>query len=64
MMYKLVNQQSTPEIDVFGGNPLEFHYFFSAFDEAVKKKIEDPCRKLAQLTKYTTGEKRRWSKIA
>ena len=43
---------------MFGGNPLEFHYFLPVFDEAVKKKIEDLCRKLTQLTKYTTGEKK------
>ena len=41
IMCKLVNQQSTPEIDtdVFGGNLLEFHYFMAVFDEAVGKKI-------------------------
>ena len=41
MMCKLVNQQSAPEIDidVFGGKQLEFHYFMTVFDEAVKKKI-------------------------
>ena len=41
MMWKLVNEQSAPEIDihVFGGNPLEFHYFMAAFDEAVENKI-------------------------
>ena len=40
MMCKLVNQQSAPEIyiDVFGGNPFEFHYFMAVFDEAVEKK--------------------------
>ena len=44
MMCKLVNQQSVPEIEinVFGGNPLEFHYFMAVFDEGVGKKIEDP----------------------
>ena len=48
MMCKLVNQQSAPEIDidVFGGNPLEFHYFMAVCDEAVEKKIEDPHGKL------------------
>ena len=58
MMCKLVNQQSAPEIDtdVFDGNPLEFHYFMAVFDEAVEKKIEDPCGKLTCLIKYTTGE--------
>ena len=55
---KLVNQQSAPErdIDVFGGNPLEFHYFMAVFDEAVEKKIEDPCGKLTCLITYTIGE--------
>ena len=58
MMCKLVNQQSAPEIDidVFGGNPLEFHYFMAVFDEAVEKKIEDPRGKLTRLIKYTTGK--------
>ena len=60
IIYKLVNQQSTPEIEknVFGGKQLEFHYFLPVFNEAIKKKIEDPCGKLTQLTKYTTGEKK------
>ena len=58
MMCKLVNQESAPEIDidVFGGNPLEFHYFMAVFDEVVEKKIEDPHGKLTSLIKYTTGE--------
>ena len=58
MMCKLVNQQSASEIDidVFGGNPLEFHYFMAVFDEVVEKKIEDPCGKLTCLIKYTIGE--------
>ena len=60
MMCKLVNQQSAPEIDidVFGGNPLEFNYFMAVFDGAVKKKnkLEGPCGKLTHLIKYTTGE--------
>ena len=53
-MCKLVNQQSAT--DVFGGNPLGFHYFMAVFDEAVKKKIQDPCEKLTRLIKYTTEE--------
>ena len=58
MMCKLVNQQAAPEIDiyVFGGNPLEFHYFMAAFDEAVEKKLEEPRGKLTRLIKYTPGE--------
>ena len=58
MMCKIVNQQSAPEIDIdiFGGNPLEFHYFMAVFDETVKKKVEDQRGKLTRLIKYTTGE--------
>ena len=58
MMSKLVNQQSATEmdIDVFGGNPLEFHYFVAVFNKAVEKNIEDPHRKLTRFIKYTTGE--------
>ena len=43
-----LNQQSAPEIDidVCGGSPLESHYFMAVSDEAAKKKIEDPHRKL------------------
>ena len=56
VMCKLVNQQSTPEvdIDVFRGNPLDF--FMAVFDEAVEKKIENPHGKLTPLIKYITGE--------
>ena len=56
MMCKLLNQQSTPEIDkdVFGGNPLEFHYFMAVFDETVEKKIEVPRGKFIRLIKYIT----------
>ena len=58
MMCKLVNQQAAPEIDIdlFGGNPLEFHYFMAAFDETVEKKPEKPRGKLTRLIKYTPGE--------
>ena len=58
MMSKLVNHQSALEIniDVFGGNPLEFYYFMAVFDEAVEKKIEDPLGKLTHLIRYTTGQ--------
>ena len=58
MLCKMMKQQSAPEIylDVFDGNPLNFHYFMALFREAFKKKIEDPCGRLAQFIKYTTGE--------
>ena len=58
MMCKLVNEHSAPEIDidVFGEDPLEFHYFMAAFDEAVEKKIEELRGKLIRQVKCTTKE--------
>ena len=54
----MMKQQSTPEIDldVFDGNPLNFHYFMAVFRETVEKKIEDSCERLSQLIKYITVE--------
>ena len=39
MMCQLLKQQSAPEIkiDVFDGNPMEFHYFMAVFKEVVDK---------------------------
>ena len=53
-----MKQQSATEIDldVFDGNPLNFHYSMTVFREAVEKKIEDPCGRFIQLIKSTTGE--------
>ena len=58
MLWKMMKQQPATEIDldVFDGNPLNFHYFMALFREAVEKKIEDPCGRLTRLIKYTTGE--------
>ena len=38
----LVKQQSAPyiELDVFDGNPLDFHYFVTPFNEIVEKRID------------------------
>ena len=37
----LVKQQSAPdiELDVFDGNPLDFHYFMALFHEVMGKKM-------------------------
>ena len=42
ILCKMMKQQSAPEINinVFDGNPLNFHYFMALFKEAVEKKIE------------------------
>ena len=53
----LVKQQSAPdiELDVFDGNPLDFHYFMTLFHEVVEQRIDDPRGRLARLLKYTSG---------
>ena len=45
MLYKMMKQQSAPEIDLdaFDGNLLNF---MVVFREAVEKKIEDPLGRL------------------
>ena len=40
----------------FEGNPLDFTYFMSMFQESVEKKINDPRGGLTQLIKYTSGK--------
>ena len=58
MLCQLLKQQGAPEveIDVFSGDPLEYHYFMEIFKEVVEKRIEDPRGRLTRLIKYTTGE--------
>ena len=60
MLCKMMKQQSAPEIDldVFDGNPINFHYFMAVFRESVKQKIEDPRGRLTRLIKYATVEVR------
>ena len=43
MMCRLLSRQSAPEIeiDVFNGNPMEFHYFVAVFKEVVEKRVDD-----------------------
>ena len=55
---KLVKQQSVPDVDlnVFDGNPLEYHYFMTLFHKIVERRLDDHKRKLAHLIKYTTGD--------
>ena len=58
MMCRLLKQQSAPEIeiDVFDGNPMEFHYFMAVFREVVEKRVDDEWGKLTHLIKYTKGD--------
>ena len=50
--------QSAPNIDMdyFSGDPLDYQYFISLFEELIERKIDDPFGKLARLIKYTRGE--------
>ena len=54
----LLKASSAPDVDmdVFDGNPLEFQYFMSLFEQLVERKIDDPLGRLARLIKYTKGE--------
>ena len=43
MMCELLRQQTATglEIDIFDGNPMEFHYFMAVFKEVVENKVKD-----------------------
>ena len=51
MMCQLLKQRSAPDIDidVFSGNPMDFHYFMAIFNEIVEKKVDDTRGKLIRL---------------
>ena len=58
MMSKLLRQQAAldVDIDIFSGEPVDYHYFIAVFEEVVEKKIDDPRGRLARLISYTEGE--------
>ena len=58
MLCKLVKERSAPQVDLepFDGNPLEYTYFMSMFNESVEKKTEDRKGRLTRLIQYTRGE--------
>ena len=58
VLCNLVKQQSAPDVDldVFDGNPLEYHCFMTLFHELAEKRIEDPRGRLTRLIKYTKGD--------
>jgi len=58
MMCDLLRHQSAPEVtlEVFSGDPLEYHHFMSSFKEAVDYKVDDPHGRLVRLLKFTEGE--------
>ena len=58
MLCSLLKQQAIPdvELDVFDGNPLEYHNFMTLFHELVQKQIDDPGGRLTRLIRYTKGD--------
>ena len=58
MMCELLKQQPGPEleINIFDGNPMDFHYFMVVFKEVVENKVTDPRGWLTHLIKFTKGE--------
>ena len=53
MMYQLLKQRLAPDIniDIFSGNPVDFHYFMVAVNDIGQKKVDDSRVKLTQLIK-------------
>ena len=66
MLSKLVRKQSAPQGDMkpFEGNPLDFTYFMSMFQESVEKKIDGPSRRLTRLIKYPEESHENWPNIS
>ena len=64
MVCELLRQQSAPEldIDIFDGNPMEFHYFMVVFKEVVEKKVTDSRGRLTCLINFTKGEAKETAK--
>ena len=56
MMSKLLRQQAAPDVDIFNGDPVDYHYFIAVFDELIEKKIDDPWGRLTRLIKYTDSQ--------
>ena len=58
MLCNLLKQQSAPDVDldVFDGNPLEYHNFMTLFHELEEKQIDNPRGRLTRLIRYTKGD--------
>ena len=57
-MMKMIRNQSAPDvkIDSFRGDPLEFNYFLSNFQDIVESKVDDQRGRLNLLIQNTEGE--------
>ena len=63
-MSKLIRQQAAPDfnIDIFSGDPVDYHYFITVFEEVAEKKIDNPRGRLARLIRNTDGEPKKMIK--
>ena len=54
----LFHLQNAPDIDLemFNGDPLEFNFFMTSFEEVVEKRVRDSVGRLQRLIKYTSGD--------
>ena len=57
-MMSMLNIQTAPnaDLDVFSGDPLEYHFFKASFVEVVEKKVPDQKGRLTRLLKFTSGD--------
>ncbi|XP_066928731.1 uncharacterized protein [Clytia hemisphaerica] len=57
-IFDLVKLQGAPsvELSVFTGDPLDYKFFMTNFEELVEKRISDSEGRLARLLKFTTGD--------
>ena len=55
---EVLQTQSAPTVDLetFNGDPLEFKFFLTNFEEIVEKRIKDPMGRLTRLIKFTSGD--------
>ena len=58
IIYKLLQYQGDPEVEIdkFNGNPLEYQYSVSMFNQVLEMKVSDQTRRLTRLLKFTGGE--------
>ena len=54
LLCEILKRQCAPEVelDTFEGDPLEFRYFMSSFEEVVENKVTDPKGRLTRLIQY------------
>ena len=54
----MLQYQGAPEVEIdkFNGNPLEYQFFVSMFNQLVEERVSDQTGRLTRLLKFTDGE--------